>query len=115
MRLLELFEIPADTKDKRLSQDIDYAGDLKFFIDNDNELLSKYFFPVVKDQSEHLHSPDFYKHYLKPVKHCAEIYLKKYDLDDIKDQIFTPEALTNIAKRFAEEQKGHIESGEYDR
>jgi len=115
MRLLELFDIPADTKDKRLSQDIDYAGDLKFFIDNDNDLLSKFFFPVVKQQSEHLHSPDFYKHYLKPVKHCAELYVKEYDLDDIKNEIFTDETFTNIAKRFAEEQKSHIESGEYDR
>lgn len=116
MRLLELFDIPADTKDKRLDQDIDYAGDLKFFIDNDNDLLSKHFFPAIKKHKEDLHSEDpAEKYYMEPVKHCLALYIKKFNLDDIKDKIFTDDLLKSVAQRFADEQREHIDSGAYDR
>lgn len=116
MLLNELFEVPSETKDKRLDHDIDYAGDLKFFIDNDNDMLSTHFFPAIKKHQEDLHSEDpASKYYMEPVKKCLDIYVKKFDLNDIKDKIFTDDLLKSVAQRFADEQKNHIDSGAYDR
>lgn len=109
---MELFS--RDEQDQRLNPDINYLDDLKFFIDNNNELLSKSFFPAIKKQKEHPANDRAFMFYMDPVKLACERYCKEYDLADVKDEIFTDDALISIAKRFAEEQGKHITKGAYD-
>ena len=111
MRLNEMFSpIGAPKNDQ---QEIDWLGDLKFFIDNDNQMLSQYLFPAVKKHSKHLDHPKAYTLYLKPVETALKSYCEQFNIDD-QDEKFPKEALTELAKRICEEQKKHIEDGDYD-
>jgi hypothetical protein len=119
MKLMELFQPPqmdpnndSVEKDPRLMTDINYLDDLKFFIDNDTDRLSKNFFPAIKQQRQN-DSPDSFKLYLKPLTASCEEYCKEYDLSDIKDQIFTREKLEELAKQIASEQSEFIKKGSY--
>ena len=114
MRLMELFSQP-ENSDPRLNSDINYLDDLKFFIDNNNDRVSNVLFPAIK---KHRESPDdekSYKFYVQPLKMCAEEYVNEYQLEDIKDEIFSNESILELAKRIAEEQLAHIRSKEYAR
>jgi len=121
MKLMELFQPPAldsasDTmeKDPRLVSDINYLNDLKFFIDNDTDRLSKNFFPAIKQQQAN-DGPESFKFYLKPLSDSCEEYCKEYDLSDIKDEIFTRESLVELAKEIAAEQSEFIKNGSYNK
>ena len=98
---------------KEDQQEIDWLGDLKFFIDNDNKLLSHYLFPAVKQHSKHLNNPNAYKLYFKPINAALESYCEQFKVED-RNEKFPMEALTELAKRICEEQKKHIEDGDYD-
>lgn len=98
---------------KEGDQDVDWLGDLKFFIDNDNKMLSQYLFPAVKKHRTHLEHPKAYTLYLKPVETALNSYCKQFDIDD-REEKFPKEALIELAKRICEEQKKHIENGDYD-
>jgi len=93
---------------------IDWADDLKFFIDNDDRLLTQYMFPALRKHEKHAGHPDAYKIYINPVKECCRIYIKRFDIKDPKDK-FTKDILINIAKKIAEEQEKHIDDGDYHR
>lgn len=113
MRLMELFSQP-DNKDPRLNPDINYLDDLKFFVDNNSEMLSNIFFPAVKEQQKSNNPEEAFKLYIKPLKFAVEKYCEQYDLKDVKDEIFTDENLSEIAKRFATEQHNHINNKDYE-
>ena len=49
MRLFEIFGHEPENKDERRNSDIDYVSDLKFFIDNDNELVSQTLFLLLRN------------------------------------------------------------------
>ena len=53
-------------------EDIDWLGDLKFFIDNDSDVLSKQFFPAIRKHQEYKGHPDAYKLYIKPLEGVCE-------------------------------------------
>lgn len=93
--------------------DIDWLDDLKFFIDNDDEMLNKHFFPAVKRHQDHKGNPNVFKVYIRPIEHCLDSYCKKYSIDD-KEEKFPKEKLIDLAKRFAEEQEKHIKDGDYE-
>jgi hypothetical protein len=117
MKLFELFDVDLNKEkdeDKRIDPEINYLDDLKFFIDNDTEMLSKNFFPAVKKHQESDHNKESYKHYVKPIISSIHVYCKKYDLDDIKNKIFNKEGVITLAKKFAEEQAKHIQNKDYD-
>lgn len=119
MKLFELFQQlepsdDSDEKDKRLANDINYIDDLKFFIDNDTEKLSRNFFPAIKQQQQN-DGPDSFKFYLKPLQDSCDEYCKEYDLSDIKEKIFTTEKMIELAKQIASEQSGYIKNGAYNK
>ena len=117
MKLFELFDVelsPEKKEDKRLDPEINYLDDLKFFVDNDDQLLSKVFFPAVKKHKDNPEDQDAYKHYLDPIHTTIKIYCKKYNLDDIKEKIFHKAGVVDLAKKFAEEQAKHIKNKDYE-
>jgi hypothetical protein len=117
MKLFELFDVDLNktkNEDERIDPEINYAEDLKFFIDNDQATLTKNFFPAIKKHKESEHNEDSYKHYIKPIISSIHVYCKKFDLDDVKDKIFNKENVVNLAKKFAEEQAKHIKNKDYD-
>jgi|SRR5210317_760012 len=114
MRLMELFSSDPATQDPRLSKDVNYLDDLKFYMDNDTNSLTNVLFPAIKAHKENLDDESAYRHYMKPIKLSVEKYCNEYDLSDIRDKIFTDESLITLAKRIAEEQKSHIGNKEYD-
>ena len=111
---MELFSSDPTSQDPRLSKDINYLDDLKFFMDNDTDELTNTLFPAIKAHKENLDDESAYRHYMKPIKITVEKYCDKYDLADIKDTIFTDDSLIHLAKRIAEEQKQHISNKDYD-
>lgn len=94
-------------------QDIDWMGDLKFFMDNDDKLLNQYFFPAVKTHEKHLGNPNAYKIYIKTINHCLNDYCKKFEIED-RDEKFPQEKLIDLAKTIAKEQEGFIKRGDYE-
>jgi hypothetical protein len=112
MKLMEMFSAIGAPKEEL--KDIDWADDLKFFIDNDDRLLTQYMFPALQKHEKHAGHPDAYKLYLKPVKECCKIYIKRFEIEDPKDK-FTEDILEGIAKKIAEEQEKHIKDGDYHR
>ena len=113
MRLMELFSQAQDA-DPRLSSDINYLDDLKFYMDNNNDVVSNVLFPAIKNHKNKPDDETAYRHYVGPVRKCAEQYAIEYELDDIKDKIFTDENIIQLAKRMAEEQLKHIKNKDYE-
>ena len=94
------------------NDDIDWLGDLKFFIDNDNAVLNRLIFPTIVKHERCVEEKDAYKLYYKPIKECLKIYIKKYDIVDA-DKKFPTGQLVELCKNIAEEQKRHIQNGDY--
>jgi hypothetical protein len=109
MLLKEMFSPIGAPKEEN---DIDWIGDLKFFIDNDSQILSKQFFPAIKRHQQHKGHPDAYKLYLHPLEGVCETYCKKFEVKN-KEEVFPKEKLIELAKHFADEQERHIERGDY--
>lgn len=108
---MEMFS-SVDEREKDLD-DIDWIGDLKFHIDNNDHLLTNYIFPSMFKHKKYIDSSDAYKIYMHPLKSCLEDYCKKYKIEDAGKK-FTKEKLVSLAKQIAEEQKKHIEDHDYD-
>jgi len=110
MLLKEMFSPPEADKDQ---SDVDWIDDLKFFIDNDDKMLSNYFFPAVDKHKLHKGHPDAYKLYLKAIEHCKDHYCTKYEIQEPQDK-FPKDKLIDLARMFADEQEKHIEDGSYE-
>jgi hypothetical protein len=111
MLLREMFSpIGAPAEEK---SDIDWMGDLKFFIDNDDKLLTNVFFPAVKKHKEHKGNPSAFKLYIRPLEQCVEQYCTKFEIDE-KENKFSKEGLIELAKKIAEEQEKHMSNGDYE-
>jgi ABC-type tungstate transport system permease subunit len=112
MLLKEMFssaEKPTDPQD-----DIDWLGDLKFFMDNDDTMLNQYFFPAVKRHKEHKGNPNAYKIYVRSLERCLEAYCNKFEVTEPQDK-FPKEKIIELARHIAEEQEKFIERGDYDK
>ena len=94
-------------------KEIDWLDDLKFYIDNDQHILSNYFFPAIKKHEKYIDHPKAYKIYLKPLMKCCNLYCDKFNIKD-KEEKFTKENIISLAKQICDEQKKHIEDGDYE-
>lgn len=112
MLLKEMFSpIGAPKEDDR---EIDWIGDLKFFIDNDNKMLENYFFPAVERHREHVGNPNAWKLYVRPIRECLKCYLEQFEVESPEEK-FTDEALQKLAERICKEQEHFIQEGDYDK
>ena len=104
-----------DTNDVTVDneQDVDWIGDLKFYIDQSNNLLEKFIFPVVEKHKKYVGNPDVYKLYIKPLTWCMFDYVRTYDITD-KNQKFSMEDIVELAKYMAYQQEEFIKNGDYD-
>ena len=94
-------------------QEIDWLSDLKFFIDNDNRMLSQYMFPAIKRHKDYVGNPNVYKVYIRPLESCLEQYCNKFEIENPEEK-FPKKSLIELAKKIAEEQEKHINSGSYE-
>jgi hypothetical protein len=94
-------------------QDIDWINDLKYYIDNDDEVLSKNFFPAIKRHQNYVGNPNVYKIYIRPIENSCESYCEKFQVSE-REKKFPKEDLIELAKKFAEEQEIHIKNKDYD-
>jgi hypothetical protein len=113
MKLFELFSRNPE-EDNELDQDIDWLNDLKFYIDNNDELLSKHIFPAVAQQKTKHSDSDVYKVYIKPLRQCAMSYCDKFETDKPHKELFPTRDIVKLAKSFAETQKSFIDKGDYE-
>ena len=111
MLLREMFSAIGAPKESD-QQEIDWLDDLKFFIDNDEAMLTNYFFPAVKKHKEHQGSPEAFKIYIIPIQHCLDHYCEKYDIQD-RPEKFPKEKIIALAKMIAGEQEKFLEKGDY--
>ncbi len=93
-------------------QDVDWVGDLKFFIDNNDQLLNQYMFPAVKKHKQYQGNPNAYKIYIRPLESCLESYCDKYEIEEVNEK-FPKERIIELAKNFAEQQEKFMERGDY--
>lgn len=94
-------------------QSIDWADDLKFHIDNTDELLERSIFPVLDKHQEMGDAPEAWKLYLNPVKQCLRHYSEKYEIEEVGKK-FTSDMLEAVARKICSEQAKHIKDGDYD-
>ena len=111
MLLREMFSPIGAPKEK--DQEIDWLDDLKFFIDNEDNMLNQHFFPAIKRHREHQGNPNVFKVYIRPIEHCLNHYCEKFDIDN-REEKFPKEKIIDLAKRFAEEQEKYIKKGDYN-
>lgn len=111
MKLFELFS-PIGGPSETDTEEIDWIGDLKAFIDDHEDLLGKEIMPAVSKHQKYIGHPRAYKIYIKPIKKCAEEYCNTFELDQKK--IFTPEMVIKLAKQFANQQNEFIQKGDYN-
>ena len=75
MRLNELFS-PIGAPEE--NQDINWLEDLKFFMNNDNDVTSNVMFPAIKKHKKYAGHPDAYKIYIKPIQYLQELETHKH-------------------------------------
>jgi hypothetical protein len=112
MLLKEMFSPVGAPKDEQ--PDIDWIGDLKFYMDNNDDMLNQHFFPAVKRHKEHRGNPNAYKIYIRSLKGCLESYCEKYEVED-REEKFPEEKLEELAKQIATQQEKFMEKGDYDK
>ena len=111
MLLREMFSPIGAPKEDEV--DVDWLDDLKFFIDNNNDMLNGHFFPAIKKQAQHKDHPHVYKVYIKPIEHSLGHYCQQYNIEKPEEK-FPKEKLIDLAKRIATEQARYIERGDYE-
>ena len=112
MKLFELFSRNPDTPDQE--EDVNWLDDLKFYIDHNDELLTNYLFPAIKQHKQHLDQPNAYKIYIKPLRQCAIKYCEKFETDLPHKELFPTKSLAELAKHIADTQGKYIEKGDYE-
>lgn len=111
MKLLEMFSPIGAPKPEE--QDVNWLEDLKYFIDNDDKMLTQFFFPAVKKHKQHQGNPNAFKLYVHPLMQCKEAYCEKFDIEDI-EQKFPKEKIIELAKHIATEQENFLSKGDYN-
>ena len=94
-------------------QEINWAEDLKFYIDNNEKLLSQYMFPAIKRHTEYVGNPNVYKVYIRPLESCLNQYCNEFEIKD-REIKFPKDSLIELAKKIAFEQETHISNGNYE-
>jgi hypothetical protein len=114
MKLLEFFSSTPQDQDEEKEKDIDWLGDLKFYVDNDDDALINHIFPAIDQHKKNVEDPKAYKIYVKPLRQCAMRYCKKFDTEKNHKELFPTEEIVRLAKEIAEIQKQCIERGDYE-
>lgn len=112
MKLFELFSPIGGPKETDIPE-IDWVGDLKAFIDDNESLLTKRLMPAVQKHKKYQGHPSAYKIYIKPLNMCAEDYCNAFDITE-KGEVFPPEKIIELAKIYAEQQENFIGRGDYE-
>jgi len=110
MKLNEFFPAP-EREDP--DQEVDWLDDLKFYIDNEPKLLSNYFFPAIKKHQRHIDHPKAFMLYIKPLHKCLKNYCETFEIEE-PEKKFPMDSLVELAKKICDEQKIHIENGDYE-
>jgi hypothetical protein len=110
MLLREMFSPMGGPKEN--DQDINWGNDLKFYIDNNDRLLEKYFFPAIRKHEKHAGNPNVYKLYLQALMPCLKEYCSKFEIKDSEEK-FSKDVLEELAKSMAKEQEAFIKKGDY--
>lgn len=110
MLLREMFSPIGGPKED--NQDIDWIDDLKFYIDNEDSLLNRHFFPAVKQHEKHVGHPQAYRIYLRAIKPCLEDYCQTFEIENPEEK-FPMDQLIELAKFMVAEQEKHIKNGDY--
>jgi len=110
MRLSEMFSPMGGPREQ--DQQVDWLGDLKFFIDNEDRLLKNEMFPAIKKHMQYRNHPNAYKLYIKPLKRCCRAYCAKFQIKNPEEK-FPKQDLITLAKHIAEEQTKFIDRGDY--
>jgi len=110
MLLREMFSPMGGPKQDQ--EDIDWKDDLKFYIDNNNDLLNKFMMPAIQKHQKYKGHPSAYKIYIKPLQQCAEDYCRRFDVEE-QGKVFDPETIIELAKSMAEQQENFISKGDY--
>lgn len=111
MRLKEMFSPVGGPTDK--DQDVDWLGDLKFFMDHNDAVVRDLILPIVQKHKKFLKHSDAYKLYIMPAMKCRKIYADKFDIQDVEKKISQKEII-KLARKMAEEQRKHIEKKDYE-
>ena len=111
MLLREMFSVLGAPE--KSEEDIDWLNDLKLFIDDNNIILTKIMMPAVKMHRKHVDRDDAHKFYIKSLNRCADLYCKKFEIKN-QEEIFSPDKIEELAKRFSDQQKAFIEKGDYE-
>jgi hypothetical protein len=109
MKIFEVFSAIGAPREEE--NDVNWKDDLKFFIDNDNDVLSNVMFPAIKKHQHVGDHPDAYKIYIKPLQKCSAMYMSTFDVPEDK---ITKGDLIELARRIAEEQNVYIKNGDYE-
>ena len=107
-----LFEFFDPVKQNKQDQ-VDWIGDLKFYIDQDEECFVDLIYPAVVKHAKHLGNPNAYKLYLKPIRRCIKRYSAVYNVRDLDIKFPTPD-LEDLARTIASEQELYIKNGDYN-
>jgi hypothetical protein len=93
--------------------DVDWNSDLKFYIDNNHDILSNHFFPAVRKHKGYIGNPNIYKIYLRSIMKVLAQYINEFELSN-HEELFPKENLKELAKEIAAEYEERIVSGEFD-
>lgn len=121
MRIRDLFEgkyfneqdyITHDDNGRNINFDLD--EDLIYFMNNDDHAYRRHFFPELVQCVEHIKAGKKYNSAnLSPaVKECYGMYVKKFPIRDLPDQL-DEEQLKQICEKIKDEVETHIEEGKY--
>lgn len=113
MKLMELFSQNPDSE-QRQEEDIDWLDDLKFYIDNNDDVLAQFILPAINKHKQHQGHPSAYKLYVEPLTKCAEAYCKKFETEHPANELFSKDAIIELARNLADSQDGFIEKGDYE-
>ena len=111
MKLLEMFSPIGAPKPEE--QDVNWLEDLKYFIDNDDKMLTQFFFPAVKKHKQHQGNPNAFKLYVHPLMQCKEAYCEKFEIENPEEK-FPKEKIIELAKYIATEQENFLNKGDYN-
>jgi hypothetical protein len=112
MKLFELFSRNPEAEQKP-EEEINWLDDLKFFIDNNDDLLTQQIFPAVARHKQHKDSDSAYKVYVKPLRQCAIKYCDKFETEKPHKELFPTSAIVKLARHLADQQGSFIEKGDY--
>lgn len=110
MKLIEFF---TSAEKEKIEDEVDWIDDLKFYMDNNDHILSQYFFPAVKKHQKYKDREDTYKIYVPVLYNCIKQYCSEFNIKDPETK-FTKDKILDMAKKISTEQQTYIDRGDYE-